>query len=193
MSKVVWQKLDSPEIVPYAITLIAYDDRPSSPKGIFQNVPVELGGKSILIDIEFIDAPLDYNILFRCSYMYAMNAVTSSVFRMMMFPHNGKIVTIDQLTHYEPNHSAKIDNIPPLVRASSDYFLVIDIGLGIFKDPSLLETYHGAPPLLNPSISTQVYVVSSNRTNISDNNPFTEVPPPHRSSTSRRTTTSGIP
>jgi hypothetical protein len=166
MSKVVWKKLSSPELVPSAITLRAYDGLPSSPEGLFQNVPIELGEKTILIDIEVIDAPLDYNILFRHSYMYAMKAVASSVFRMMMFPHNGKIVTINQLTHYEPNHSANIDNILPLVRTSSDDFSVIDMGPGIFKDPSLLGAYHGAPPLLHPSISTQVCVVSSNGTYI---------------------------
>jgi hypothetical protein len=163
MSKIVWKKLSSPELVPSAITLRAYDGRPSSPEGLFQNVPIELGGKTILIDIEVIDAPLDYNILFGHSYMYAMKVVASSVFHTMMFPHNGKIITIDQITHYEPNHSTNIDNILPLVRTSSDAFSVIDMGPGIFKDPHLLGTYHGAPPLLHPSISAQVCVVSSNK------------------------------
>jgi hypothetical protein len=55
--KSVWQKLGSPELLPSAITLRAYDGRPSSPEGLFQNVPIELGGKTILIDIEVIDAP----------------------------------------------------------------------------------------------------------------------------------------
>ena len=80
MSKTVWQKLGSPELTPSAITLRAYDGRPSSPEGLLQNVPVELGGKTILIDIEVIDVTLDYNILFGRSYMYAMKAVASSVF-----------------------------------------------------------------------------------------------------------------
>jgi hypothetical protein len=109
------------------------------------------GGKTILIDIEDIDTPLDYNIFFRHSYMYAMNAVASSMFRTMMFPHNGKIVTIEQLIHYEPNHSANIDNILPIIHTSSDAYLVIDMDPKIFKDPSFLGAYHGAPPLLHPS------------------------------------------
>jgi hypothetical protein len=171
MSKFVWQKLGSPEIVPSSITLRAYDCLPSSPEGIFQNVPRELGGKTIMVDIQVIDAPLDYNILFECSYMYVMKALASSLFHTMIFPHNVKIVTIDELTHYEPNHSSNIDSILPLVRASSDDFPVIDIGPRIFKDPSLLGTYHGAPPLLNSSISAQVCVVSSNGTYIRDNTP----------------------
>jgi hypothetical protein len=157
MSKTVWQKLGSPELLPSAITLRAYDGRPSSPEGLFQNVPVELGGKTILIDIEVIDAPLDYNILLGRTYMYAMKAVASSVFRTIMFPHNGKIVTIDQVTHYEPNPSASLDNILPLIHTNKEVYPLVEMGPGIFKDPSLLGTYHGAPPLLPPS---QVCVIT---------------------------------
>jgi hypothetical protein len=80
MSKSVWKKLGSPELIPSAITLRAYDGQPSSLEGLFQNVPVELGGKTILINIEVIDTLLDYNILFVRRYMYAMKAVSSFVF-----------------------------------------------------------------------------------------------------------------
>jgi hypothetical protein len=172
MSKTIWQKLGSPEIIPSAITLRAYDGRPSSPEGLFQNVPVELGGKTILIDIEVIDAPLNYNILFGHSYMYAMKAVTSSVFRTMMFPHNGKIITIDQVSHYEPNASSNIDNILPFVHTNPDAYLLIEMGPRIFKDPSLLGKYHRAPPLIHPS--AQVCVISTNEMTTEDTLPPTE-------------------
>jgi hypothetical protein len=168
MSKTVWQKLGSPELIPSAITLRAYDGQPSSPEGLFQNVHVELGGKTILIDIEVIDAPLDYNILFGRSYMYAMKAVASSVFQTIMFPHNGKIVTIDQVSHYEPNPSANLDNILPLIHTNKDAYPLIEMGPGIFKDPSLLGTCHGAPPLLPPN---QVCIISSNGTHTEEAHP----------------------
>jgi hypothetical protein len=161
MSKSVWQKLGSPELLPSAITLRAYDGRSASPEGIFQNVPIELGGKTVLIDIEVIEAQLEYNILLGRTYMYAMKAVASSIFRTIMFPHNGKIVTIDQLTHYEPNPSASLDNILPLIHTNQDVHPFIEMGPGMFKDPSLLGTYHGAPPLLPPH---QVCGVSSQNT-----------------------------
>jgi hypothetical protein len=45
MSKVIWKKIDSPELVPSTITLRDYDGRPSSLEGLFQNFLVELGGK----------------------------------------------------------------------------------------------------------------------------------------------------
>jgi hypothetical protein len=168
MSKSVWQKLGSPELLPSAITLRAYDGRSASPEGIFQNVPIELGGKTVLIDIEVIEAPLEYNILLGRTYMYAMKAVASSIFRTIMFPHNGKIVTIDQVTHYEPNPSASLDNILPLIHTNQDMHPLIEMGPGMFKDPSLLGTYHGAPPLLPPH---QVCGVSSQNTLTEDTLP----------------------
>jgi hypothetical protein len=174
MSNIVWQKLGSPELIPSTITQRAYDRRPSSPEGLFQNFPVELEGKTILIDIVVIDSPLDYNILFCLRYMYSMKVVTSSVFRTMMFPHNRKIITIDQVSHYEPNPSSNIDNILHFVHTNLDAYPFIEMGPIIFKDPSLLGTYHGAPPLIHPS--AQVCVVSTKGTTTEDTLPPTEAP-----------------
>jgi hypothetical protein len=169
MSKTIWQKLGSPELIPSTITLRDYDGRPSSLEGLFQNVPVELERKTILIYIEVIDVSLDYNILFGRRYMYAMKALASSVFQTMMFPHNGKIITIDQVSHYEPNPPSNIDNILPLVHTNSDPYPLIEMGPIIFKDPSLLGTYHGAPSLIHPS--AQVCVISSDGTKTGDTIP----------------------
>jgi hypothetical protein len=104
--------------------------------------------------------------------MYAMKVVASSVFQTMISPHKGKIITIDQVSHYEPNPSANLDNILPFVHTNPDTYPLIEMGPGIFKDPSLLGTYHGAPPLIHPS--AQVYVVSSNGTEIGDTLPLNE-------------------
>jgi hypothetical protein len=171
ISKDVWWKIGSPALVPSTITLRAYDGQPTSSIGICQNVPIELGGKTILIDIEVIDAQLDYNILFGRNYMYAMKVVASSLFRTMMFPHNGKIITIDQITHYEPNHSANIDNILPLIHISPNNFLVANRGPGLFQVPPMLDTCQGSQPFLNPSFSIQVCVVSSKGTDMEDSLP----------------------
>jgi hypothetical protein len=86
--------------------------------------------------------------------MYAMKAMASFVFRMMMFPHNGKIITIEQVSHCMPNPSSNIDNILPLVHTNSNAYPLIEMAPRIFKDPSLLGTYHGALLVIHPS--TQV-------------------------------------
>jgi hypothetical protein len=95
---------------------------------------------------------------------------------MMMFPHNGKIITIYQVSHYEPNHSSNIDNILPLIRTSSDAYPLIDMAPKIFKEPYLLGAYHGEPSLIHPL--AQVCVISSNGTEIDDTIPPTEASPP---------------
>jgi hypothetical protein len=104
--------------------------------------------------------------------MYAMKAVASFEFFIMMSPHNGKILTIDQVSHYEPNPSSNIDNILPFVHTNPDVYPLIDMGPIIFKYPSFLGTYHGALLLIHPS--TQVCIVSSNGIETGDTFPPTE-------------------
>ena len=92
-----------------------------------------------------------------------------------MFPHNRKIITIDQVSHYKPNPSSNIDNITPFVHTNLDAYPLVKMGPRIFKDPSFLGTYNGAPPLIHPS--TQVCVISSNGTETGDTIPPTEASP----------------
>ena len=63
MSASVWKQLGSPELAPSMITLRAWDGHASQPIGLFHNCPITLAGKTVCVDIEVIDAPLDYNIL----------------------------------------------------------------------------------------------------------------------------------
>jgi hypothetical protein len=81
--------------------------------------------------------------------MYVMKAVASSIFRTMMFPHNGKIITIDQVSHYEPNPSANIDNILPLIHSNSEAYPLIEMGPRIFKDPSWVAGERRRSPQLH--------------------------------------------
>jgi hypothetical protein len=107
--------------------------------------------------------------------MYTMKVLASSVFQMMMFTHNGKIITIDQVSHYEPNHSSNIDNILPLVRTSSDAYRIMEMAPRMFKDRSFLGAYHRAPSLIYPS--TQVCAIYSNEAENGDTIPPTEASP----------------
>ena len=102
MSALVWKKIKSPDLACSTITLRVWDGHASQPIGLFRNCPITLAGKTVCVDVEVIDAPLDYNILLGHSYTYAMSVVPFAVHRKISFPHNRKIVTIDQLTYYEP-------------------------------------------------------------------------------------------
>lgn len=91
----VWKKLCSPNLSLPTITLRAWDGHPSQPLGLYHNYPITVAGKAVCIDIEVIDAPLDYNILLGCIYTYAMSFITFLVHRKMFFPHKGN-------TYYDP-------------------------------------------------------------------------------------------
>ena len=77
---------------------MAFNHRPTSPLGIVPHFPITLGGKTICIDVMVVLGPLDFNILLRRDYVYAMKDLVFTLFRVMHFPHDGKIVNIDQLS-----------------------------------------------------------------------------------------------
>ena len=153
MSNNVWQKLGSPELKPSFITLRAYDGRPSTPVGLYQNVPVCLAGKTVHINIKFLDTHLDYNILLGRSYMYAMSAITSSFFRIMMFPHEDRIITVDQLTYREKRPLTNTDVILPYVDiVAYGISRYQEYGPGQFKSSFVLGSFLGDPPII-PKVS----------------------------------------
>ena len=59
-----------------------------------------------------VRGPLDFNLLLGRDYVYAMKAVVSTLFRVMSFPHNGNIVTVDQLSF--PSLVSTTDNMTAL-------------------------------------------------------------------------------
>ena len=89
--------LGSPELVPSNTLLTAFDGRSFRPHGILPDFEIKLVGKEVSVEVEVIDAPLDYNLLLGRGWTYAMSAIASVVFRVVVFPHEGKLVTIDQL------------------------------------------------------------------------------------------------
>ena len=86
---------------PSSTTLQAYDGHPTKAQGILPHVPITLARKIVLIDIEVVNDQLDYKLLLGRSYMYAMRAVTSTVFHLMMFPHKGNIMIVGQFTYHD--------------------------------------------------------------------------------------------
>jgi hypothetical protein len=89
---------------------------------------ISLGGNIILADVIVVQGPLDFNMLLGNDYVYSMNVMVSTLFWVMHFPHNGRIITIDQLAsaNHHPNlalfqatrlyvPSVHVDSTPPQV------------------------------------------------------------------------------
>jgi hypothetical protein len=122
------------------------------PHGLLQSLVVQLGGKTITVDVEVVDAPLDYNLLLGRSWFYAMTVVASSVFRCVQFPHQGKIVTIDQLDFCTPDARAPVTNNIPFL---GDHPVMYEsIGVGLLKYSSLMGTFPTPLPPTTHHIAT---------------------------------------
>ena len=93
--------------------LIGFDKGTSRPLGILPNVPITLRGKNIQMNVMVVQGPLDYNILLGRDYIYCMGAIVSSLFRVMCFLHEGRVVKlVDQLSF--PGSYRENSHIPSL-------------------------------------------------------------------------------
>jgi len=104
---------------------------------------VELGGKTVEIDVEVIDGNLDYNIILGRPWIYAIAAVVSTYFRKISFPFQGGITIVDQQT-FLPNSSQVTGSI--LMIHGSPHSLQ-NIRVGLLKDPILMGTFTLPPPI----------------------------------------------
>jgi hypothetical protein len=80
MSLACWKAIGQPELSPSPTLLTVFDGRSFRPHGIIPSFPVQLGGKTVCVEVEVVDAPLDYNLLLGRSWTYAMQAVVATVF-----------------------------------------------------------------------------------------------------------------
>jgi hypothetical protein len=103
LSSLAWQALGCPQLVPVTQNLLAFNRRTSQPLGTLPQFPVTLGGKTVFIDVMVVQDPLDFSLLLGRDYVYAMKAIVSTLFHVISFPHDGRIVTIDQLSFVGPD------------------------------------------------------------------------------------------
>ena len=76
-----------PSLVSTSSKLLVFDRRTSIFLGILSQTPITLGGNTFLIDFMVKEDPLDFNMLLGRDYVYAMEAVVSTFFRVMYFNH----------------------------------------------------------------------------------------------------------
>jgi hypothetical protein len=103
LSSVSWYALGCPQLASVTQNLLAFNRRTSQPLGILPQFPVTLGGRTVFIDVMVVQDPLDFSLLLGRDYVYAMKAIVSTLFRVISFPHDGRIVTIDQLSFIGPD------------------------------------------------------------------------------------------
>jgi len=99
LSSIAWEALGLPPLLPEMRNLTGFDKGTSRPLGILANMLVTLRRKIVHINVMVVRGPLDYNLFLGRDYIYSMGGIFSSLFRVMCFPHEGRVVKlVDQLS-----------------------------------------------------------------------------------------------
>jgi hypothetical protein len=109
LSSIAWQALGCPSLASVTQNLLAFNIRTSQPLGTLPQFPITFGGKTVFIDVMVVQDPLDFSLLLGRDYVYAMKAIVSTLFHVISFPHDGRVVTVDQLSFIDPTWIASLN------------------------------------------------------------------------------------
>jgi hypothetical protein len=113
--------------------LKAFDENCFHPRRLLQYFILTLKGKTISVNIKVVDVPMDYNLLLGHSCFYEMIFIASSIFHILRFPHQGKIIIVDQLNYITPYlHNFAANNVPFVGQS-----ILESVGVDLLKDSSL--------------------------------------------------------
>ena len=85
-----------------------------------------------------------------------MYAVVSTLFHVVRFPHQGKVVTVDQLAFF--NSDTRTGNIPFITKTPPGYE---NVGVGLLKDSSLMGTFPIPPSDVPRSSVASINMIST--------------------------------
>jgi hypothetical protein len=143
MSLTCWKVIGSPTLSQYLTMLTTFDGLSFHPHEIFPTFPFQLGGKIVEVDVKVVDVPDDYNLLLGRNWTYAMTVVMSSIFCTLCFPHEGKIVMIDQLSFAHDITNASAGYLIPVIDNSQP--ATEDISVRMYS--SLMGTFYFMEPI----------------------------------------------
>jgi hypothetical protein len=156
MSLACWKAIGSPSLNESQNTLKAFNGSGFKPYGVLPSFPITLEGKMVQVEVEVFDAPLDYNLLLGRSWIDSMRAVVSTLFHVVRFPHQGKVITVDQLAFF--NSDTRTGNVPFIAKTPPGYE---NVGVGLLKDSSLMGTFPIPPPDVPRSSVASINMIST--------------------------------
>jgi len=136
-----WKEIGSPTLNQSPNMLEAFDGCNSQPFGVLLNLSITLEGKTINVEVEIVDVNLNYNLLLGRSWTHAIHVISSSLFHVLCFPHQGKIFTVDQFSFFASSSSD--GNVPYMKRIGAPYE---SVGAGLFRAPALMGIFPLPPP-----------------------------------------------
>jgi hypothetical protein len=85
-----------------------------------------------------------------------MHFIVSTLFRVVRFPHQGNIVTIDQITFF--NSDTRTSNVSFIAKTPPGYE---NVGVGLLKDSSLMGTFPIPPPDVPLPLVASINMIST--------------------------------
>jgi hypothetical protein len=156
MSLNCWKAIGSPSLNESQNTLKAFNGFGFKPYGVLPSLPITLEGKMVQVKVKVFDAPLDYNLLLGRSWIDSMHAVVSTLFHVVRFPHQGNLVTIDQLAFF--NSDTCTGNVLLIAKTPPGYE---NVGVGLLKDSSLMGTFPIPPSDVPCSSVASINMIST--------------------------------
>jgi hypothetical protein len=110
----------------------------------------------VKVEVEVFDAPLDYNLLLGRRWIDSMCAVVSTLFWIMHFTHQGKVVTVDQLVFFK--YDTRTSNIPFIAKTPLGYK---NVDVGLLKYSTLMGTFPIPPLDIPPPMVASITMIST--------------------------------
>jgi hypothetical protein len=95
-----WQDLGFPQLAPVTQNLLSFNKRTSQPLGNLPRFRVNLGGKTVFIDVMVVQDPLDFSLILGRDYVYSMKAIFSTLFCVISFPHDGSVISSNNIVKF---------------------------------------------------------------------------------------------
>ena len=101
------------------------------------------------MDVMVVPGPLDFNLILGRDYTYAMGVLVSSIFHAICSPHEGWIVTIDQLSFFGPDVAAGLPSslpsfYPPVISTPPQVNYVATYPVPVLNDSAIVHQVLGA-------------------------------------------------
>jgi hypothetical protein len=155
MSVTCWKDIGSPALTESYLTVFFLTV--FKPYSVLPSFSIILKVKSLNVEVEVFDAPLDYNLLLGRSWIDSMRTVVSTIFCVLCFLHQGKVMIVDQLAFF--NFDSHTRNVPFISKTPPGYE---NVSVGLLKDSTLMGTFPIPPLDIPPPFVILINMISTN-------------------------------
>jgi hypothetical protein len=156
MSVTCWKAIGSPALTESHNTLKSFNGTRFKPYGVLPSLSIMLEGKVLLLRLRSL-----MHLSITTFYLVVVGSIPCVqlfllFFCVIRFPHQGKVVTVDQLSFF--NSDSCTSNVPFIVKTPPSYE---NVGVGLLKDSSLMGTFPIPPPDIPTPFVTSINMIST--------------------------------